>query len=438
MALPFNLSPLLGALPELSNLGIGQAKAVGQGINIGENLTAHQVDAAIQSWRDRYQSLIKEAGKAGPTPQNAARAGTAGNVAAGLLAGLLGAGPEAGMAAMADQGAPGAAIVEQQNLAAQQAHLESIKAAAEGLQKMDEVSKGIRMLLQAQPELFQGEMMRLASEIALPGTGLELSVKPGESGLDPSTAGLVSALDFVIKSNDVDNPETLRQLHGLRASLASGRSIEFGTTDFFDPSLGIDADKLMREAVNGRRLASQWQATGTPPDPNDIVWRTTVADPLPDMMAKALMRWAQLQMEGMTETEALTQLKAEDPAGHVELVKRYGPERVGGEPDLSVVGKIALNTYLRQGPAGQVMGGGFGNLDFYNEEVSGYIAEEKVSRARKKVETINAIWQQMVDRYRDTGLGDEAAEEKASKYVRSQFKSQIKEIPEELLREAEF
>jgi len=146
--------------------------------------------------------------------------------------------------------------------------------------------------------------------------------------------------------------------------------------------------------------------------------RATIGtETIPKARLEALRAWAKLQVDqGLSETEALKTLESDHP-DMAALLKSWDSERVGGLPDLSTVGRIALSTYLRQGETGQVMGGGLGNIEYFNQTLQARIDAEREDRMTADAKIIKADIDATFERNVKEGMDPDDALESANESV---------------------
>lgn len=430
MPVPFD--PALPGLPEepgmpnLSNLGIGQPQAVGNTIDDSGTLTPSNVEAAIKAFHERKNSL--EAKVAAPSPkEQGPLAAAVASALAGILGGAL-VGAE-GAGAMDQAFGVGSGLIGARNAERQKEHADQVAAAAKELESVQKVQQTVRMLLQSQPGLFKGEMMKFASSIAFDDTGLMASDPTKGGAVDPSSQMMIDALDFVIQSNDIQDPQILAQLHSQRAQLATGRKIEFVATDFLGDQ--IDQDKLMRDAINGPQLVARIRA-GEKIDPRDIKWKASIKGDYKDLELDGLALWAKLQVEnGMTEEDALQELRAKYPDLAVAVENKWGSLRLGGELDLRTVAQIAVRTYLGEGFEGEILGRNFPAL---KQALAGYIDAEREDREITAASGLSKMLTRKAMEYQGKGMSEKDAHNKALQDLKKEHPERFRELGDKTLQ----
>jgi len=159
----------------LTNLGFGNPEPVGQGMS-GDSMAASDDIAAAMAWLEKHQAAVDATKAPAPVPQGAEGPQALGGLVAAILAGATGAGVQASAPAAQRAQEVAGAMVAQKNAQAVAEHEAKLKSAVNALKDMNELSSGVRMLLQARPGMFSAEQHRQVSAIALPHSGIELDL----------------------------------------------------------------------------------------------------------------------------------------------------------------------------------------------------------------------------------------------------------------------
>jgi len=411
MPISFPFNPFEG----MGDLGLGQPQANGQAVTQGQ-VAPSRGEAAAADWLAKRKAAIAATKEPAPADQGPGGAVLSSLIAA-ILTGATGAGVQASAPAAQTALQFGGQQIDAANAAAQKEHVDRIKQAADAVASFDDLTKGARMLLQAQPKLFQGEDMKLISAIAFPETGITMADQ-AKGSLDPATNNMLDAIEFALKSNDIKDSNELARLHNMAFALRTGKANLFGKDAFLDPEYGLNTTMLAKDFINGAEYVAEYQRTGRIPDVSKLEPRATIGtETIPKARLEALRAWAKLQVDqGLSETEALKTLESDHP-DMAALLKSWDSERVGGLPDLSTVGRIALSTYLRQGETGQVMGGGLGNIEYFNQTLQARIDAEREDRMTADAKIIKADIDATFERNVKEGMDPDDALESANESV---------------------
>lgn len=396
-------------LAGLSKLGLNTAGQQPQ-------LNKSDADSAALAWRERRQAALDATLAAAPPKEGIGRA-LLGTIIAGIVGGAAG-GAEAGMPAMAEAERIGGALVGQRNEAAQADHAAKVAAAAKTLESYDDLTKGMRMILQAQPGLIPEDMMPLAAEIAFPGTGLKLQSK--NAGIPASSQKIVDALDFILKSNDIKDPQELARLHNLRATLAGGLTKDqlLQPTSFIEGGL-LNESWLIENAINGRHLAEK-QNRGIRINIEDVDFKPKGRVSYDEATISALQRWAKVIVEQeLPREDAFDQL---DPVDQELLQQKFGGDRTG-ELDMTSAANLALRTLLKGGETQQAIAGGLGDESYWNNLLGEYLQKEKETQQQKLQDSVELqIEREQARLMQEEGFDEQDAEEQAVELVKKRLR----------------
>lgn len=397
---------LLSGLTRLGTEAPGQAKA----------LNTSEADAAAVAWRQRRQAAMDATMKAAPPQEGIGRA-LLGSIIAGVLAGAGGAGGEGGQNAMDTALQTGQSLTGDRNKSALAQHAAEVEAANKTLESYDDLTKGMRMILQAQPGLVPAEMMPLAAEIAFPGSGLSLKSK--SEGLPQSSVMMLDAIDAIIKSNDVKDAGTLSRLHNLSATLRGVPKDQLlSPTDFVDGNL-LSESWLIENAINGRELAEK-QNRGQRININDVDYKPKEKVTYSDQLVSAIQRRAKLMIDQqLTREEALAQL---DPADQ-DIIAKEMKESLPGMLDADTATDIAMRVLLKGGETQQILGGGLGDENYWNKLVGEYMQKEKEARQKQLQRSVERQIEQEQSRLmREEALDEAEAEEQAVELLKKRLR----------------